>query len=1059
MKNIILICILFFCSFPLMAQTTVTGKVMDAAGEEVIGATVLQKGTSNGTITNVSGQFTLVLKNEVPAILQISMISYKRQDVDVKGKKEVIVVLAEENFDLEEVVVVGYGTQTKASITGAISNIGNKQLKDVPVSSATNALMGRVSGLVTRQESGRPGGDASKIFIRGRATPNGAEPLVLVDGVERDFSQIDQEDIQSISVLKDASATAVYGVRGANGVILVTTKRGDSGSKPKISLSAEYGVTHFNRIPEQMNAETTSILQREGAINVQRDPSDKASTNNYGTSEYDNYLYRTQLSPFTHPDNDYVDIFTKAGSQQKYNLSISGGNKVVSYFVSVGYFTQDGMFQTDVNELRKHPTFKRLIQESPEVDAALKNPDSYNPGYMYDRLNARSNIDIAITNEIKLGIDMSYRFKKQNRPAAYSIIDANSDGEGMRLFAQFIRNAPQSFPLMNPNGSLSASANRWRQNPLTTMAYTGFRTNYDNELESSFTLKVDLKRLLKGLSTEAKYSFDPDWANWRGMGWRPYVYAYNPANGSYNQGLPGFLPKSDSGRTSPTYKQYAELAFRYKNTFNKKHAVSGVVLGNFRSVSRPFKADSDITKPDNTKYTYIPHVYLGFVGRANYEYDSRYLFEVNMGYNGSNRFAEGHRYQLFPAASVGWVISNEHFMPKNEILTYAKLRGSFGQVGNDNLGPDFSYYYKSTFEDGKGYSFGTNPPVGVSGLTEGRQANMLVTWETATKYNVGFDSKWLHSNLSLNMDFFKERREDILRKLQRYTIFSGVREAMLPPYNIGIVENKGCEFELGWEQRINDFSYYAKAIYSYARNEWIENGESLKLYDYQRTVGHPIDQFFGYEFAGFYNSYDDIASSPQQFGSSAFRPGDMKYIDINGDGYVDTNDQHAIGYSDVPEITYSFQLGAEFKGFDMSIMLQGAAHSSVYLRSDVGWDNTFGSYFEKHLDRWTPETAATATYPRLHGEASGTDPNYYLSDFWLLDGSYLRIKNAQIGYTIPKKILKKTPFASVRFYLTGFNLYTWDKVKILDPEQDPKKNDGYIYPQQKVYNAGVNVTF
>lgn len=646
---------------------------------------------------------------------------------------------------------------------------------------------------------------------------------------------------------------------------------------------------------------------------------------------------------------------------------------------------------------------------------------------------------------------MSYRFGNQHRPAAYSIIDPDSDGEGLRLFAMFIRNAPQSFPLINPNGSMSAADTRWRQNPLTTLAYTGYRYDTDNSLEVTAKLGYDLHKLLKGLSFDAKYAFDNDWGNFRGMGWRPYVYNYNIAAGTYKQGLANALPQLAFSKDSPVDKHYAEAALRYNRTFASIHKVSGVMLTNYQSKSQYIK---------NSEYSYVPHIYQALIGRANYEYDNKYLFEINIGYNGSNRFSEGHRYSLFPAASIGWVLTNEKFIPENEILSFAKIRASVGQVGNDDIGT-FSYYYNSAYSqvNNAQYSFGTTQNPYITGLIESSLANDMITWETATKYNVGLDSQWFNSNLSFNIDLFRELRSDILVNPEQYIIAAGALG--LSPANLGIVENKGIEVELGWNDKITkNFRYYAKGIFAFARNNIIEKSESAQPYDYLYQKGHPIGQFFGYRSMGFFQSYEEIAAAPQQFGLSNLVPGDIRYEDINGDGIIDTNDQTAIGYSTIPEITASATLGIEYKGFDLSFMFQGATRVSINPTADLGFDGNFGVFFEEHLNRWTPEAASTATYPVLKQVGSkGNTNNYYLSTFRLKDGSYLRLKNIQVGYSIPKNWLKNTPLSSVRLYANGFNIFTWAHVNYVDPEMDPKQTNGYFYPQQKVFNAGVNVQF
>lgn len=599
MKKII---ILFICLtssiWHVCAQTKVSGIVKDAQGMEMIGATVLQKGTNNGIVTGLDGKFTLTLSNEAEQTLLISMIGFIEQSIAIKKNHPFINVTLEEDIaQLDEVVVVGYGTQKKVSLTGSISNVGTEDLKSMPVSSVTNALGGRIPGLVTRQESGRPGGDQATMFVRGRASLNDSSPLVLIDGVERPMAQIDPDDIETISVLKDASATAVYGVRGANGVILVTTRRGREG-ETQISFSSEFGVTSFNRISQTLNSESVSRFMREGAINDGFDPSDTGNTRGLFLSEYDNYLYRTQKSPFTHPDNDFVDMFTKNGLQQKYNVNLSGGNKTVRYFVSVGYFTQTGMFETDVDKIKEHETIQTLLAASPDVAKGLYK-EGYNSEYKYSRLTTRSNIDINLTEDFKVSVNLAYRFGSQNRPYGY-----DADGqEALRLFGMFYRNSPQAFPILNANGTYAAADGIWRQNPLVTLCYSGFFLNFNNKLETDFAFKYNLRKLLKGLSIDGKFSYDAGWSNNRSIQQRPNIYQYNPVNGTYKQGLEMVLPTKATNKTAATHRKYAEAAVRYKQSFSG-HNISGLVLYNMSYTSTP-----------GGRYSYVPHIYQALVGR------------------------------------------------------------------------------------------------------------------------------------------------------------------------------------------------------------------------------------------------------------------------------------------------------------------------------------------------------------------------------------------------------------------------------------------------------------
>ena len=451
----------------------------------------------------------------------------------------------------------------------------------------------------------------------------------------------------------------------------------------------------------------------------------------------------------------------------------------------------------------------------------------------------------------------------------------------------------------------------------------------------------------------------------------------------------------------------------------------------------------------------MPHIYKAAIGRVNYNYMNKYLLELNAGYNGSNRFAKGHRYQMFPAGSIGWVLTEENFMKSaKNILSFAKFRASYGIVGNDNLG-NFSYYYLSSYGNGEKYSFGESWQAKTTGLVEGSPANLNISWEVSRKLDLGFDTKWARNRLSFSADVFSELRSGILNTPANYTLISGMTG--MSPDNIGIILNEGFELEAGYNDKIGDFRYNLGGNISYAHNTILRNGEAEQPYDYMYSVGNSIGQFSGYHVLGFFESYEDIAASPTQFGMANLMPGDVKYADINGDGVVDANDQTKIGFSNVPELTFAWHFGFDWKGIDFSILFQGATRSSIRLYGDLGYDNAWGNYYAEHLGRWTPETAATATYPRLYRKSDETKSNYYASDFWIHDGSYLRLKNVQIGYTFPKSFTRKLKINNLRVYANGYNLFTWDNVVKVDPES-PNTN-GYFYPQQIIYNCGLSFNF
>lgn len=1012
----------------VQAQETVKGIVRDATGEPLIGANIIEKGhPNNGVTTDIDGNFTLKVTNN-KAVIVISMVGMKTVEVGVpKDGKPLSVQLSDDTQTLDEVVVVAYGQQKKVSVTGSISSVGNRELKQGPTSSVTNSLTGRIPGLVTRQTSGRPGEDAATLYIRGRATVNDATPLVMVDGVERSFTQVDPDEIESISVLKDASATAVYGVRGANGVVLVTTKRGVTG-KAKVSFSGEFGITQISRITEMVNSEEYATLMNEGLVNEGKAPL---------YTEHDMQLYRDQSSPFTHPDNDFVDMFTKLGTQQKYNVNVSGGNGHLKYFVSLGYFHQNGTYETDLDKLKKKSDLAKLIALQPGLNDQLQQPD-YNPAYYYNRFNVRTNLDIQVTKDFNIGVDFSYRTGSKNRP--------NSEGDAGRAFNNMTRTPANAFPLVNENGTFAAVPNLVRANPLHAFLYQGYRKDNDSALEGTVKLNYDLHVITKGLSVSGKFSYN-SYIDDNGMGLNVVepVWKYNAGNGTYQRLLAKTFPTLINFASGAKKRVYWEASVNYTRKFAEKHNVSGLVLYNYNSNQSPGGGD----------YGGLPQIYQGLVFRANYDFDGKYLAEINLGYNGSNRFMKGERYALFPSASIGWIVSNESFLKDSKLLPYWKIRASLGQVGNDKFGTDFAYYSEATYATGSDYNFGESPTAAGGGLMEGKAAQ-VVSWERSTKFNIGMDTRWFDGKLTLNAEYFRENRNDILKTPARTNIISGVTS--FSPQNLMKVKNQGMEVEVGWDHKIRNLGYRVKANVAYNHNEIIEQNEQIRKYPYMNRTGRSIGQQFGLIADGFYNTYAEIAAGPTQYGN--LQPGDIRYRDINGDGKIDDYDIAPYGFSDVPELTGSFQVGLSYKNFDLSVMFQGATRVTIPLTGEVAWEffNLGSALADRHLGRWTPETQQTATYHRMSNASSGSQNNFKGSSMYLYDASYLRLKNVELSYRFPKKWFASTPISSLRMYVNGFNLLTWDKLKVIDPEAAPG-NRGNFYPQQRIYNFGVNVTF
>ena len=1008
-------------------KRVITGVVRDGdTNEPIIGASVWLKNSSVGAVTDIDGKYSITIEG-VGGVLEFSYIGMKKQEIAIIDQKSINVTLQPDTEVLDEVVVVGYGSQKKESVVGAISTLDIKKLK-VPGASISNVLAGQLSGVVAMTRSGEPGkNSAADFYIRGVSSFKGTStPLVLVDGIERDFSQIDPDEIESISVLKDASATAVYGVRGANGVILVTTKRGNSG-KAKVSFSGEFGITQINRITKMVNAEEYATLMNEGLVNEGQAPK---------YTEHDMQLYRDQSSPFTHPDNDYIDMFTKLGTQQKYNVNVSGGNERLKYFVSLGYFHQNGTYETDIEKLKKKPDLAKLIAINPELDNLLQQPD-YNSAYYYNRFNVRTNLDIQVTKDFSIGVDFSYRTGSKNRP--------NSEGDASRAFNNMTRTPANAFPLVNENGTFAAVPNLVRANPLHAFLYQGYRKDNDSALEGTVKLNYDLHAITKGLSIGGKFSYN-SYIEDNGMGLNVVepVWKYNE-NGTYQRLLAKVFPSLINFASGAKKRVYWEAFVNYSRQFAEKHNVSGLILYNYNSHQAP----------GDGEYGGLPQVYQGLVARANYDFEGKYLVEINLGYNGSNRFVEGERYALFPSASVGWIVTNESFLKDSKLLPYWKIRASLGQVGNDKFGSNFAYYSEATYAAGTNYNFGESPTAASGGLLEGKAAQ-IVSWERSTKFNIGMDTRWFEGKLTLNAEYFRENRTNILKTPSRTNIISGVTS--FSPQNLMEVKNQGVEVEVGWDHKIKDFGYRIKANIAYNHNEIIEQNEQIRKYPYMNRTGGSIGQQFSLIADGFYNTYAEIAAGPTQYGT--LQPGDVRFRDINGDGVINDYDIAPFGFSDVPEITGSFQVGLSYKNFDLTVMFQGATRVTIPLTGEVAWEffNLGSALADRHLARWTPETQQTATYHRMSNSSGSNQNNFKSSSMYLYDASYLRLKNVELSYNFPKKWFTHTPISALRMYVNGFNLLTWDKLKVIDPEAQPA-NRGNFYPQQRIYNLGVNVTF
>ena len=1006
-------------------QRQVTGIVKDLTGEPIIGASVLEKGTTNGVITDLDGNFKLTVSNVEKAVLQISYVGYQTQQIPVNGKTLLNVILKENTKLLDEVVVVGYGAQKKESVVGAISQVSSKELLASPAANISQAIAGKIPGVITTQTSGAPGQDDTKINIRGRATFAGdGSPLILVDGVEREFSQIAPDDIETISVLKDASATAVYGVRGANGVMLITTKRGRD-QKPEVSLTANMQIQSPTRSDTYLNS-YQSVMLLEEALKNDGLPS-QFSANDIEMYRKSSAGQLSGLDAMLYPNVDwYNEVLKSSAPAQRYNASVRGGTKRMRYYASAELYDQ-----------------KSLIRELSQDTYGNSSSPSYR------RYAFRANMDLFLTKDLTFSVNFGTRFEERrgsntNESSTYSQTFYELNHTPGWLF-------PVSYQVQNGESTktLYGGSSQYQSNIVAALAKGGYYRATNTINETNFILDYKMDWLTKGLSAKGMASFDYD-SYYKKMFKADFAtYELNDRNNyesidAYNQfNSDGELGYSKDNST--TYKLYMEAQINYARQFGK-HDVTAMVLYN----QNDYRYNSELAKR-----------YQGLVGRVTYGYDDRYLAEFNAGYNGSENFLKGKRFGFFPAVSVGWRISKEEFMANTqEWLNNLKVRASYGEVGNDIYtvnGTSQRFLYQEKWSQiSNDYYFGSS---GKTGIYETQYPNLGVTWERAHKYNLGLEFGLWNGLLNGNIDVFYEKRNDILTAYLTRPQWVGVA---LAAGNLGETKNSGYELELKHNKRINkDLSYNVGLTYSHARNEIISMDEPEQKTAYRKREGNPISQYFGLIADGFITQADlnnpDLPVST--FGT--VKVGDLKYKDMNGDGFIDDRDETRIGYSDIPENTYALSLGLNYKGWGFNVMFQGVDHVSRYYDAEAMYAFVNGGKVkEHHLGRWNPEQSEAynlqhATYPLLHYDNYG-DHNQRTNSFFLKNGSFVRLKNIELSYTLPQNWSKFAGMSDCRLYVNANNLITWDH---LDGLTDPESNGSNRYPIMKTVNFGVNIKF
>lgn len=1005
----------------MVVQQAISGIVLDVSGNPLQGVAVQWEGTNSGTATDDRGRYSIV-RTQGSNVLVFRYLGYQDERITVANQTEVNVVMREASIVLDDIVVVGFGQQKKESVTGAISTVDMKTVGTAATPQLGSVMGGAIPGIISRQAGGIPGIDVADIFIRGISTfGSNRRPLILIDGIERNINSINIQEVESISTLKDASATAVYGVRGANGVIMIKTKSGEKG-KARVSFRTEWAQLEGVRFPNYINGYEYAVLMNEGQRNV------GVASDNLRWSPDELTKFKDQSDPYMYPDVNWVDeVFNRTSKQTINNLSISGGNELVRYFLNVGYTLQGGLIKRD-------PSYE------------------YNTSSDFNRYNFRSNIDLNLAKNlvVDLGVGGILSEGKHSGTAPWDIYENT----------KWI--APLAYPVRNPDGSFGGGTSGQSNNPYAMATQSGYGIDVGNTLQVTTGIKWSLDGVIPidGFTLGARISYDYNYTRGtvRPKGFLGKSYSRDPITGEDNYVV--VRPESPMGFghwDNGNRAYYWETSINYDKTFGKHH-VAGMALFNRRdhvvmTVDESNAAAASIAN--------LPYRHQGLAGRLVYDYDTRYLFEFNMGYNGSENFPRGKRYGFFPSISAGWILTNEPFWSLDAINNL-KIRGSLGQVGNDQIGGDRFLFITSVGRVNGVYRYGETQSYVVNGFREDKVGLNNVTWEVATKTNVGLDLEMFKSKFILQTDVFYEKRENILLRRQIIPAYSGFESGIVPWGNLGVVENRGIDAQIEFRNvTASGLSYSLYANGSFARNKIIDNDQPEPARPYLTRIGLPVDQPFGLEAIGLFKDQADIDSSPQQTFTSVVRPGDIKYKDQDGDGKITPYDEVPLGYTRLPEVMFGFGGRISFKGrVDLSVHFTGATRTSTFVggmgmhpfSQGFGMGNVYREYFD---NRFIPGQDNThAKYPAVVDGPN--ENNYRQSSFYMRDASYIRLKTAEIGYQIPQRAADRIGLSNARIFVNGMNLLTFDKLKLIDPEV----NDGTgNYPQQRVINLGAQINF
>lgn len=998
----------------------VSGYITDTQGEPIPGVSVaLKDNPTFGTISDTEGRYQLSVPDE-NSIIIFSFVGMQTQEVPVAGRQNIDVQMKEEVIGLDEVVAIGYGTQRKVSVTGAVASTDGEEILKSKTPNVMNSMTGYLPGVIINTRSGEPGKDNPEIYIRGLSTTGSTEPLILIDGIERsDLGLINPNDIESISVLKDASA-AIYGARAANGVILVTTKRGQKGA-PMFNFTYNQGFSQPTRRPKMADSYTFAKVYNEIEISEGRG-------SKYTEAELEKF--RIGKEPGYTTTNWYEEMIRDFTPQYQANLSVSGGTEAVDYYISVGKLGQEGHFEYGSTKV--------------------------------DRYNFRSNLTVKASEHIQVGLDLSGRLDDKHYPG-------NPDTRG--IYSHLYLYHP--YWTVHWPGTNYLRPNRDNENIVNWVSDRGgYQDDVYKAAEAKLHYNIDIP-WVDGLSWNGSFNYDTGYSFIKYFDLPTYVYYYDEESDTYTEGRSG--DGSDLADLEERFEQ--DKTWTINTQVNYERIINShkfdLMLGfeqmeydfNYLEASRSdfpstvlpelFAGSSDKSKQSNDGSSSATSRQ-NYFGRLSYDYNGKYLAQLIFRYDGSPNFPENKRWGFFPGISLGWRISEESFMSGFTSLDNLKIRASYGEMGNDDVPP---YQYLTTYAYDNNYVIGNSD---VIGLVQSGTPNPYITWEEAKTKNFGIDAMLWNGALSLVFDVFKTERSNILTK--RTVVIPDYTGLTLPDENIGIVENKGFEIQLGHRKRINsDLSYSVGGNFSFARNEVIFADEAPAAEDYQLATGKPIGSSLFYEAIGIFSSQDEIDAYPSLEGA---RPGDIKYKDVNGDGELNSRDMVRIEETQTPEIVFGINASMQYKNIDFSILFQGQENSKTFLQGDDNVEDVrpyfaimsynLGNFLQWRADdRWSPDNT-DASMPR--GSIENDNNNTLPSTHWLLDAGFMRLKNLEIGYSIPSSLCQKIGIDRLRAYVSGHNLlFIYDHMK--DLGFDPETTDFWYYSPQRTFNFGIDLTF